>query len=85
VKKINIHARRPQPRGLTDRDAVHALHGKDRRGAVIPMHFRDLQQVLTAGIGTKISPQLTAIGGFTQQIQFIVQVFIEFIDDFARF
>ena len=79
----NINARLLEAVDLADGNAVHALHRKDGRSAVIPHDFRHPQQISPATLSTEVASQLTAIRGLPQEIELVVQVLIELSDHLA--
>ncbi len=76
----NIDASRAQRIDLADRHADHPLHHEHARRAELPVHLRHEQQIEP----DEIAPQLAAVRGFAHQVEFVVQIFVEFGDDFAR-
>src|SRR3546814_4820754 len=72
-----IDTGRFQSFGLADRDAAHALHGEHRGRAVLPYDLRHHQQMPAPLRRRKVTPQLTAIGCLTDQIELVMQVVIE--------
>ena len=65
---------------IADLDAINAFHDHDLRTAVVPVHFRYIQQV---GAG-KVAPQLRGVGRLAQQVELIVECFFELGDHLAR-
>ena len=66
--------------GMADGNAIHALHDQDIGAAIFPNHLWDQDQVQAL----HIAAQLRSIGGFTNQVEFVMQVFIKLGDNFAR-
>ncbi len=77
---LHVHAGVAQSLHLADRDALHALHHHHVGQAVVPDHFRDHHQIELV----HVAAQLGRIGGFPQQVQFVVQVFVKLADHLAR-
>jgi hypothetical protein len=76
----NIHLRCAQCFDLRNRRAAHPLHDHDILRAPRPMHFGHQQQRRIC----EIAPQLCAVGRLAHQVQFVVQIFVELGDHFAR-
>ena len=77
----NVNPGRTQTLDLVNGHAPHALHDHHIRHAVVPEHFRDQHQVQVC----HVAAQLRGAGGFTYQIQLVVQVLVKLSHHFARF
>ena len=64
---------------LTDGHALHALHHHHIGVAVIPVNLGDQHQIQPF----HIAAQLRGIGGFTDQIQLVMQIVVELGNDFS--
>ena len=71
---------RAQSSDLAHRYATHALHHDHIGGAIVPVHLRYQHQIEPL----HIAPQLRGTGGLADQIEFIVQVLVEFGHHLAR-
>ena len=65
---------------LADGDTVDPLHHQHVAPAVVPVHLRDAQQRGTL----EVALELIGVGGLAHQIQFVVQVVVEFVDHLHR-
>ena len=76
----NVHALRSQHIDLRYRYAMHALHGHHIQRTPVPVHlgYRQHRRV------REVATQLTGIGRFAHQIQFVMQVACEFRHHFTR-
>ena len=77
---MNIHPGIAQALHLADGHAVHALHHQHIGGAVVPQHFRNEHQVEPR----HIAAQLSGTRSFTNEIEFVVQIFVELRHHLAR-
>ena len=77
----NVHARSAQGIHLTDGQALHALHDDDFGVTVIPIHLWNQNQIQTLHVSAK----LRAVGGLSNQVQLIVQMFVKLSHHLAGF
>ncbi len=77
----NVHAQTAQLVHLVDGQAVHALHHHHLGVAIVPKHFGNQHQIEPL----HVAPQLGRVGRFAQQVQLVVQVFVELGHHLARF
>ena len=68
----DIDASVAQPINLADRQAVHALHGEDGGGAIIPHHLRHPEYLASFSPWCEITSQLTTVRRLAQQIEFVM-------------
>jgi len=76
----DIHPGGAQGVDLADGDAVHAIHHHHVIFTVIPVHLGHHEQRRTQ----EVAPQLRAVGRFAHEVEFVLQVFLEFRHHFAR-
>ena len=69
----NVHALPTQLFHFVDLHAVHALHDHHFGVAIVPEHLWNHDQIKPLHVAS----QLRCVGRFTQQIQFIVKVFVK--------
>ena len=75
----NVNASISQSRHLADGQALHALHHDHFGVAVVPIHFRNEDQVEAL----HVAAQLRSVGGFSHQVQLVVQMLVEFGNHFS--
>ena len=79
-KLRNVDVLSAQAVDVADRRADHALHHHHFGGAPVPVHLRHAQH---AGV-REIASQLAGVGGLQHQIELVMQMTLEFGNDFAR-
>ena len=77
---FQIHAAPLQLGHFGNRRAVHPLHGHHAFAAIVVIYLRHAQH----GAAAEIAPDLAGIGCFAQQIELVVQIFVELGHHFAR-
>ena len=66
---------------MIDRRGVQPLHHHHGLFAPVPVHFGHIKQRRTR----EVTAQLRAVTGLAHKIEFVMQILVEFGDDFARF
>ena len=79
-KRTKIHSLAAQFLQLADGNATHAFHHDDFSRAKIPVHLRNQRQLTVS----HIAAQLGGIGSLTHQVEFIMQILVEFFHHGAR-
>ena len=80
-KFFHVHASIPQALCLAYGHAVHALHHHDIGHAIVPVHLGNHDQIQAL----HIAAQLRGVGRFSQQVQLVMQVFVELGHHLAGF